>query len=469
MRDEGVGQPDEVRVEHIGRSDPREPAAQHRVRSRHRRKPRRRRRIAGGVCEPSAPGAEGVGETDRRHDVHLRDVGQNLRQRVSQHPPDARAREPGVSGRVVDRKDGDGHLSRGHVDRGGSGRRRPARQEDGRQDGGEGPGERHGARNPARARRLERVRGRLAALVSRADLTQLTRHFARGRRPVLRFLAERAVEKDGELARRAGNPLGERRGVVAQDGAERVRDGLPPERVRAGHRLVEDDGGREEIGPAVGAGTSELLGREIPGRAHDDARRRRALVHGRFLVAAEKLREPEVENLHEPVRRDHQVLGLEIPMDDPRFVSLRNPIESLGHEIEGARDGNRTLLDHGPQGRAGDELRDHVRAVLVFADVVDRQDVGMVQRGGRLRLRDEPLQPVAVLERLRRKHLDGDLPAEARIARAIHLAHSAGAEMPQDLVGPYAGAHEEKLSVVSCQLSVSVDRGRATTAPTTDY
>ena len=79
------------------------------------------------------------------------------------------------------------------------------------------------------------------------------------------------------------------------------------------------------------------------------------------------------------------------------------------------------------------------------ADVVDRADPGMVERRDRLGLALE------ALERLRRgrvgwKDLDGDQPIEARVARAVDLAHATRTQRSEDLVGaePSAGVERHR-------------------------
>ncbi len=67
-----------------------------------------------------------------------------------------------------------------------------------------------------------------------------------------------------------------------------------------------------------------------------------------------------------------------------------------------------------------------VHAVGLF-DAVNRGDVGMVERGQDARLALEARQPVGIRGEHRRQHLDRDLAPEPRVARAIDLAHAAGA------------------------------------------
>ncbi len=58
----------------------------------------------------------------------------------------------------------------------------------------------------------------------------------------------------------------------------------------------------------------------------------------------------------------------------------------------------------------------------------------MVQRGDRPRFTLKPLARELGAGEARRQHLDGDLAVEAAVARAIDLAHTAGADGGDDLV-----------------------------------
>ena len=64
----------------------------------------------------------------------------------------------------------------------------------------------------------------------------------------------------------------------------------------------------------------------------------------------------------------------------------------------------------------------------------------MVQRGERLRFALEARQPLGIGGEAVRQDLDRDVAIELRVARAIDLAHAAGANDRDDLVGAEAGA-----------------------------
>ena len=76
----------------------------------------------------------------------------------------------------------------------------------------------------------------------------------------------------------------------------------------------------------------------------------------------------------------------------------------------------------------------------MHADVVHREDVGMAQRGGGARFLLESPHPVGIGRERGGNDLDGDIASEARIVRAIHLAHAARADQLDDVVRTDAGA-----------------------------
>ncbi len=70
----------------------------------------------------------------------------------------------------------------------------------------------------------------------------------------------------------------------------------------------------------------------------------------------------------------------------------------------------------------------------VVADVVDRQDVGMVQRGDGPCLPLKPLQPLVVSRSTRRQDLQRQPPAQARVLSEVHLRHAARSKRRHDSI-----------------------------------
>ena len=92
------------------------------------------------------------------------------------------------------------------------------------------------------------------------------------------------------------------------------------------------------------------------------------------------------------------------------------------------------LAEQVTQGGAVDVLHDDEVGVVLLAPVVDRDDVGVVEIGGRLGLPAEALDEVVVGRQLGKQHLEGDGPVEEGVARQVDLGHAAPREVPLGLV-----------------------------------
>ena len=130
-------------------------------------------------------------------------------------------------------------------------------------------------------------------------------------------------------------------------------------------------------------------------------------------------------------------------MDDPLLVCGLERVGNLtGH-------GQRLVERNGPardplrQVLAGDELHDQRRDAVRVLQPVNGGNVGVIQRCEDFRFALEPGQPVSVGRERGRQNLDGDLPLQLRVGRAIDLAHSARADGGNDLVGAEARAGDQ--------------------------
>jgi hypothetical protein len=80
------------------------------------------------------------------------------------------------------------------------------------------------------------------------------------------------------------------------------------------------------------------------------------------------------------------------------------------------------------------------RAIAGLFEPVNVRDVRMVDRRERFCFAAEARDAFFITRELGRQDLQGNIAIEFRIARAIHLAHSAGAERAGDRVRADAGA-----------------------------
>ena len=127
------------------------------------------------------------------------------------------------------------------------------------------------------------------------------------------------------------------------------------------------------------------------------------------------------------------------------------------------RDGQRLGQRHRPARDVDGEVfpldkLHHDRDLTVdLFEPVDVRDVRMVERRQRLRFAGEPRDTIGIAGQRVGQHLDGHLAIEPGVARAVHLAHAAGAKGRDDFVGAEARAARDAHGFnVPVQMSPSV-------------
>ncbi|MCX6545199.1 MAG: hypothetical protein NTV05_12425 [Acidobacteria bacterium] len=114
----------------------------------------------------------------------------------------------------------------------------------------------------------------------------------------------------------------------------------------------------------------------------------------------------------------------------PRACHLAGVVESGGH-VE--RPAKRIPLH---------QFQHEVVEAVRLLEAVDRGDVRVVERRQRPRLAVDACQAAGVARELGRQRLDRDVAAELAVVGAVHLAHSAGADEGEEVVGPELAADQ---------------------------
>ena len=164
-----------------------------------------------------------------------------------------------------------------------------------------------------------------------------------------------------------------------------------------------------------------------------------ASVPGVVPVAGETrvtdLREAEVEQPCQPVAREHDVAGLDVPVHDAVRVRRAEGARELagdgGRLARRQRTAAKPLLQRLAlvQGH-GDERT----PVVGLADLVDRADVRVDQRGGGARLYKEALTGTRLVGHVRREELERDVAIEPLVVRTVHGPHAAAPDERQHAV-----------------------------------
>jgi hypothetical protein len=193
---------------------------------------------------------------------------------------------------------------------------------------------------------------------------------------------------------------------------------LTEERLRARDHLVEHHPERPQIDALIRDAPAHLFGRHVADGAKCRAGARRPRVVDEFG-------DPEIDDLHHAVMCEHDVRRFDIAVDDPGMVRVVEAAADLDRDVERVAERQRSALQPLLERlaivvRHGDERLPIVGRI----HVVDRADIGMVERGRRLRFLDEPFARLRIARHVLRQELESDLTLQAHVLGAVHDAHS---------------------------------------------
>ena len=214
--------------------------------------------------------------------------------------------------------------------------------------------------------------------------------------------------------------LGRNRVDVLHDDRHR---GIAAERQGAGQHLVHDDAERIQIRPVVDLDALRLLRRDVVHRAD----RLRDLLG---LLAVGEARDAEVHHLCRAVAQQHDVVRLDVLMDDAAAVRVIQRARHLLGEVNCLLPRQMVLLAQVVLERdALAQLHDDVlRLGVILRDVVDRNDIIVRQLGYRLCLVVKTLAELVVRRELFFQNLDCHITMQHGVICFVHNGHTAGAD-----------------------------------------
>ena len=209
---------------------------------------------------------------------------------------------------------------------------------------------------------------------------------------------------------------------------------VPVEGLLSCRHLVHDGAKREDVRPRISRSRFKLLRSHVLKGAEDRPflGERLGACSGLWCIGVHRSRcaqrsYSEVEQLRAGSRQ-HDVCRLQIPVDDSVAMRMVECISNLDGEAQDQIERQRTSREALRQRLSLDVLHhDELNAVL-FTDIVEGTDVRMVHLGDGPGLALEPLDGLGILRPVRLQDLDSHSPVEARVGRAIDLAHASGAE-----------------------------------------
>ena len=205
------------------------------------------------------------------------------------------------------------------------------------------------------------------------------------------------------------------------------------ERGVPGQQVIQRAPQSVDVGPGVDqVAVNRLLRRQVIRRAEHLF----VVFDGEgLLVPLGQPRQAHIEDLDRSLFVDQQVARFDIPVDHAAAVGVGQSLSGLA-DVVGCfvvRQGS-ILLDPAIEVATLDVLHDQVVGAPLVVDVVCLHDVGMIERGDRPSFQKEAVQVGGIVNLGAGQNLDRHLTPHQGVFAQEHAAHSAGAEVLEQLV-----------------------------------
>ena len=172
------------------------------------------------------------------------------------------------------------------------------------------------------------------------------------------------------------------------------------------------------------------------------------------VLGGHLLGQTEVCKLHHPVSGDHDVLRLDVAVDDPTAVRVSQGVADLGRDLEGPWNVQLFVkLENLFQVFSVHVLHDEVKDALVFANIIDVDDVSVVELRRGARFLDEAADERGVAGKVLGKDLYCHGPPQVELLCLVDHSHAAFRDLFDDM------AAAQDLSYVSIALGSRLGLG----------
>jgi len=172
--------------------------------------------------------------------------------------------------------------------------------------------------------------------------------------------------------------------LATQHSSYQIRARLPIEAALAGNHLIHHAPKRKNIAARVRFSAFVLLGRHVLRGAEDGSFAGQRIRHPRHVVRPDRSRsrpgQPEIQHF-DAVAREHDVGRFNVAMIDVRPVRPVERVDNLGGVFHNLIQRQGTFADARGHGFALQMFEHHEVDTVLFADVVEDADIGMLQAG----------------------------------------------------------------------------------------
>ena len=208
-----------------------------------------------------------------------------------------------------------------------------------------------------------------------------------------------------------------------------LTDARAVKRLLSGKHLVHGNAERIDVASRVGILASGLLRRNVVYRAD-----RLALI---LVYLVFERGYAEIPDFYCPVAQQHDVLGLDIAVDDTALMRVHKGFCDLLCKMQDLAPRERAFFIHVlPERDAVYKFHNYVLDNIAVADVIDRDNIGVRQHCDRVRLRAESASELLVRRRIVAHYLHCDISVEPVVKRLVNDRHSALADNLKNIVAP---------------------------------